>query len=230
MNPALPACALDLLHAWKMVDADGQLISQGPGGARASPQLAAYTAAVAALAAALAAASWAVVRRQRFLANHERHALLHGHPPYGSDDWGLHRGGGRSDTDPAAKVQLSRRRQLAAALCRETRGGSRPLGVLPVQALPRALTHRLLDSDERRPVGDDRSCASSELELSARGGGAGRREWGLETASLQLQEEQLEVCAWVGGVGGRAWKGGGPGAALLQACKCLCAPPALRSL
>jgi hypothetical protein len=199
VEPALPACATQLLHPWKLVEADGQLVRPRAAPAAGGPAVGAYVAAAAVLVGALAAAGWVVWRRQRVLKTHERRPLLHSQPPTGSSDMQLGCSGSDCASAAASELWLSRRRQLAATLLRETRGGSRPLGVLPVHALPRALTHQLLSRGERRSPGGGVSCTASELELSSRDVASSCRGWGLDTASLQLPEEQLEV-GWAGGV------------------------------
>jgi hypothetical protein len=152
---------------------------------------------VAAAAVAAAAAGWLVWRRLR------RPALrpLDRKPLLASPSQRAQRSSGTRcvEVQPSAALPPTRRRRLDSVLQRETLSGSRCITMRPVQAVPPQLAHQLASRRRGGAPASPFGAPAGEVELGPAGWAAAgcsngdEQRWGLDTASLQLQEGELQV-------------------------------------
>jgi hypothetical protein len=227
LNGTLPRCANHSMPQLEVrrgePEGDGGLRLL-PGAALSQAAAPAATAPLAGLAAALvgtgiATATAALLWRRRRAGRPagERHPLLllplaqrgAPTPPHQRADGAASQEGHLGRAGVAAALPLQRAR-LAQLLQRHAAGGGGRLELLPLPVLSAAVAHQMNDgggcnaAGAASGLGADTATEPSD-QAQQRGVAVQDRQWGLDTASLQLQEQELEVrgsCVWRLGAGG----------------------------
>ena len=184
--PALPAACQGQTTIHVLIGQDDEEIEPVAGPAR-RPRLAAASVAAVAGALCCAAAARAILRRRP--ASQGRPAERVDALPLLREQRALERSAVRLSDGQA---------RLEAILRQETLSATRGVGMLPLRALPAALAHQLpMDGGSpARPAatrGAGHPAVEVELGPSRSRGALPSRQWGLDTTSLLLQEEELQV-------------------------------------